>query len=155
MPDDTIIQAEVPGFGTYASYGWQYDILMQRFLPASAVELQALLTERAALRVHVVPVDYTDVREVSVLLLILGEYEDLTAELPEFSDPTGAFAPGVNVARLIENIENERSRPIGYEAHCPKCGETFNPAGPDDLVHLSTLAGVECGGQGVLVGEWH
>lgn len=45
--------------------------------------------------------------------------------------------------------------PIGYEAKCGKCGETFNPAGPDDLVHIERLDGVPCGGQGELVGEWH
>lgn len=44
--------------------------------------------------------------------------------------------------------------PIGYEARCLKCGETFNPAGPDDLIHLATEDGQECGGQGHMVGEW-
>lgn len=35
-----------------------------------------------------------------------------------------------------------------YEAICQGCGETFNPAGPDDLIH-----GL-CGGRGILLGAW-
>jgi hypothetical protein len=33
------------------------------------------------------------------------------------------------------------------EARCTKCGETFNP-------HFQTADEVECGGTGVVVGEW-
>ena len=43
---------------------------------------------------------------------------------------------------------------IAYEARCPRCGETFNPAGPDDLEHLATLDGEPCGGAGELLGAW-
>ena len=34
-----------------------------------------------------------------------------------------------------------------YEAVCPNCGQTFNPDGPDDLMHLSwdTAVGTDCG----------
>lgn len=34
------------------------------------------------------------------------------------------------------------------EAICEKCGETFIPDGPDDLEHLETIDGTECGGTG-------
>jgi uncharacterized OB-fold protein len=42
------------------------------------------------------------------------------------------------------------------EARCTKCGETFNPHSedPDDLEHFQTADEVECGGTGVVVGEW-
>lgn len=43
---------------------------------------------------------------------------------------------------------------IGYEAECSRCGETFVPDGPDDLVHIVRADGVECGGQGVMRGAW-
>ena len=34
-----------------------------------------------------------------------------------------------------------------YEAVCPKCGETFNPAGPEDLTHIAVEGseGTDCG----------
>lgn len=46
-----------------------------------------------------------------------------------------------------------------YEATCLKCGDTFNPDGPDDLVHVVRTSddehqGDECGGQGVMLGTW-
>lgn len=44
--------------------------------------------------------------------------------------------------------------PVGYEAICPKCGETFNPHGPDDLIHFARHDGTECGGIGELAGAW-
>jgi hypothetical protein len=40
------------------------------------------------------------------------------------------------------------------EAECSKCGETFNPADEEDLEHLVTEAGVECGGAGTITGSW-
>jgi hypothetical protein len=42
----------------------------------------------------------------------------------------------------------------GYEATCGKCGETFNPDGPDDLTHVARADGTECGGRGEMNGEW-
>lgn len=57
--------------------------------------------------------------------------------------------------------------PVGYEARCTKCGETFNPLPSDyhngepifslfpaDLEHYYQDDGSQCGGQGELVGEW-
>lgn len=43
---------------------------------------------------------------------------------------------------------------ISYEAKCTKCGETFNPHGPEDedLIHLMRQDGELCDGQGVLTG---
>lgn len=32
-----------------------------------------------------------------------------------------------------------------YEAVCPKCGETFNPDGPEDLTHINVGDGTDCG----------
>lgn len=49
------------------------------------------------------------------------------------------------------------------EAECQKCGETFNPHPEDceccghdgsNLEHWQRNDGEECGGQGVVVGEW-
>jgi uncharacterized OB-fold protein len=40
------------------------------------------------------------------------------------------------------------------EARCLKCGETFIPNDEDDTIHGETEDGVECGGQGVITGEW-
>lgn len=42
------------------------------------------------------------------------------------------------------------------EAKCQKCGETFVPhsEAPDDLIHGETEAGIECGGQGFITGQW-
>lgn len=34
------------------------------------------------------------------------------------------------------------------EAVCQECGETFVPADEEDLIHG------ECGGQGIITGEW-
>lgn len=42
--------------------------------------------------------------------------------------------------------------PIGFEARCKECGETFNPADEHDLSHLRE-DGSACG-VGELVGEW-
>lgn len=44
--------------------------------------------------------------------------------------------------------------PVSLEARCETCGETFNPDGEDDLVHLSRHDDTECGGQGVITGGW-
>ncbi len=43
---------------------------------------------------------------------------------------------------------------IGFEAQCPACGETFNPAGPDDLTHLETSDGQPCGGVAAQYRSW-
>lgn len=40
------------------------------------------------------------------------------------------------------------------EARCSRCGETFIPADEADLVHAQTLAGTECGGDGVILVEY-
>jgi hypothetical protein len=42
------------------------------------------------------------------------------------------------------------------EAECTKCKETFIPHSedPDDLIHGVTEAGQECGGVGIVQGEW-
>jgi hypothetical protein len=45
--------------------------------------------------------------------------------------------------------------PVGYEATCTKCGETFNPIDETDLEHIESFeTGQECGGVGVMVGSW-
>lgn len=45
--------------------------------------------------------------------------------------------------------------PIGWEARCTKCDETFNPDGPNDTIHLMTVMGKVCGGKGVVTGSWY
>ena len=42
------------------------------------------------------------------------------------------------------------------EAECPRCGETFVPHSedPEDLIHGETETGQECGGRGIVQGEW-
>lgn len=44
-------------------------------------------------------------------------------------------------------------RHVGWEARCHTCGETFNPAGPTDLMHVDTNTGTDCG-PGELIGAW-
>ena len=43
---------------------------------------------------------------------------------------------------------------ITWEARCLRCGETFNPMDADDLEHCEREDGVECGGQGEMLGYW-
>lgn len=42
------------------------------------------------------------------------------------------------------------------EAHCSRCKELFIPASPDaeDMIHGETEAGQECGGIGIIAGQW-
>lgn len=40
------------------------------------------------------------------------------------------------------------------EAVCGECGETFIPEDENDTIHEVTVLGKECGGQGVITGEW-
>lgn len=40
------------------------------------------------------------------------------------------------------------------EARCGACGDTFNPADEDDLVHVARVDGEPCGGVGELLGGW-
>lgn len=44
--------------------------------------------------------------------------------------------------------------PVGYEALCLVCGESFNPGDENDLIHIRKDDETECGGQGIMVGEW-
>jgi len=43
-----------------------------------------------------------------------------------------------------------------FEAQCQMCGETFIPHSedPEDLIHGQREDGTECGGQGVIQGQW-
>lgn len=41
------------------------------------------------------------------------------------------------------------------EARCERCRETFNPDDEEDLIHVQRDDGTECGGEGVITGEWH
>lgn len=41
------------------------------------------------------------------------------------------------------------------EARCKECGEIFNPMDEGDLEHLLKTDGENCGGTGVIVGEWN
>lgn len=43
---------------------------------------------------------------------------------------------------------------IALEAVCVRCGNTFNPADEDDLVHVEQVTGEPCGGAGELLGGW-
>ena len=42
------------------------------------------------------------------------------------------------------------------EAECTRCKEIFVPHGtsPEDLIHGETYAGKDCGGIGVILGDW-
>lgn len=51
-------------------------------------------------------------------------------------------------------IDHPDERPVGIEARCHTCGETFNPAGMSDLMHVDTATGDDCG-PGQLIGAWH
>lgn len=51
-------------------------------------------------------------------------------------------------------VQSSGLRPIGYEAKCLKCGETFNPADGSDLTHLQREDGEECMGLGEMKGAW-
>lgn len=37
------------------------------------------------------------------------------------------------------------------EALCARCGEIFNPADNDDIMHVETSAGDKCGGIGEII----
>lgn len=41
------------------------------------------------------------------------------------------------------------------EATCQKCGETFNPADAQDIIHMLKDNGNFCGGTGDLMGEYY
>lgn len=47
-----------------------------------------------------------------------------------------------------------KTPPVGFEARCGACGETFNPADETDLEHLRKADGTPCGGAGRMVGAW-
>lgn len=51
--------------------------------------------------------------------------------------------------------ESREQRPVGYEAICGLCWETFNPAGHDDLIHGFKENGEPCGGVGTMMGAWY
>lgn len=40
------------------------------------------------------------------------------------------------------------------EAKCSVCGETFNPRDVFDIIHIAKENGDECGGEGIILGEW-
>jgi len=70
-----IVAIYVPAHGYYGSTAADVDALIARYLPASVDELRALLYERA----ESYEIDYSDVRTKIELLLILGEYDGVTA----------------------------------------------------------------------------
>ena len=58
------------------------------------------------------------------------------------------------------DTDHEREGAPMLEARCTKCGDTFNPADEDDLIHGVRTSNDEhqgdpCGGVGELLGEWH
>lgn len=55
--------------GTYETTPEALDLMMSKFLPASPEQLRQILSERAP------DIDYSDVRSVSALLVVLAEYE--------------------------------------------------------------------------------
>lgn len=54
-----------------------------------------------------------------------------------------------------EPFHTHQCRPVGYEARCNKCGETFVPADENDLVHCEREDGTPCEGNGTLLGAWY
>ncbi|MDQ6796457.1 MAG: hypothetical protein M3011_00290 [Actinomycetota bacterium] len=66
------ITCSIGDHGTFTSTTGQFDVLISRYLPASPAGLRAIVAERSE-------VDYSDVRDVSALLLILGELDGLVA----------------------------------------------------------------------------
>ncbi len=67
-----LIKCSIAGHGNYTSTTGQFDVLISRYLPASPARLRVVLAERNE-------IDYSDVRDVSALLLILGELDGLVA----------------------------------------------------------------------------
>lgn len=67
----------------------------------------------------------------------------------------GGIAHCRQCGRYVYVDTNMTARPVGREAICRKCGEAFNPADEDDLIHLVRASDeTECGGQGDMVGGW-
>lgn len=64
-------------------------------------------------------------------------------------------AVGANVATVGKPTAPPSSSRVMLEAVCGDCAETFVPADENDLEHAAREDGTECGGPGVIVGEWH
>lgn len=74
----------------------------------------------------------------------------------DVSDETAAAATTVVLLSWGIDPEAPRFRPVSYMATCSRCGETFVPADPADLIHLIREDGAECGGPAdpESVGAW-
>jgi hypothetical protein len=55
---------------------------------------------------------------------------------------------------VVDLVVDER-RPVGIEARCTVCGETFNPSDEDDTEHAERADGTPCGGRGEITGQWY
>jgi len=64
-----------------------------------------------------------------------------------------SIATAVGWVALLAPMREDSTMGI-LEAHCLKCGEVFNPADEDDTIHIAREDGTECGGVGVIDGEW-
>lgn len=62
------VTADIPGHGSFTPTAASVDLAIERYLPASPRQLQALVTERTG-------IDYSDVHEVSALLIVLADTE--------------------------------------------------------------------------------
>lgn len=68
---------------------------------------------------------------------------------------------GVDLVDVVVEADGTRrswgeppAHPIGFEARCFTCGETYNPDGIEDTEHGERADGTECGGRGYLTGWW-
>lgn len=86
--------------------------------------------------------------------LFVGPDDDGSPDYVEATITVPEGATAVDVVAYAVLVLARRAAPVGWEAVCGRCGETFNPDGPDDLEHLSRLDGAACGGQGKMTGCW-
>jgi hypothetical protein len=82
-----------------------------------------------------------------------GKWELTTPELLAALDDEVSLAEEAGV-KLVTRAA-VLAAPVGIEAKCTRCGETFNPADEDDTEHVETVQGTPCGGLGVITGSWH
>lgn len=91
-----------------------------------------------------------DVSRVAEVTRILRELAD---RMDESSADEHGFIRDSNGNRVGEWTVSGGPVHI-IEAQCHTCGESFNPTGPNDLIHQVRENGDECGGPGEIRGTW-
>lgn len=78
---------------------------------------------------------------------VLG-WDNTSYDEPEYCDTCGFNHSGDCQPEDLDEDEIDHDR---LEAVCYKCGETFIPDSPEDLIHQADVNGHPCGGIGSLL----